>query len=182
MNTQDHSLLRPYLIEQMKRHPSMTPQDLAKLCYQAARGAEHLLADPERARGYLHREMEATEACGEVPLYEAISPEIARVNLAAWKARGFDTDELFGMFLVTVNSRSSEEDRLPALLDEVDAILAEGGFSVELGEWTAFRSRYEDAGMPAVHHSESYREQERPAYRIVRSDVLEAFLKSIEMG
>ena len=182
MNTQDHSLLGPYLTEQMKRHPSMTPQDLAKLCYQAARGAEHMIPDPERARAYLTRELEATEACDETPLYEGISPEIARVNLAAWKAREPDGDKLLEMFLATVNGVSSEEDRLPAYLDEVEALLAEGGYPVELGEWTAFRSRYEEAGMPAVHHSQSYREHERPAYRIVRVEVLEEFLKSIEMA
>lgn len=35
----------PNLAEQMRIHPSMTPRDIAKLCYQAARGAEHLLTD-----------------------------------------------------------------------------------------------------------------------------------------
>ena len=31
------------LREQLRRHPSMQPQDVIKLCYQAARGAEHLI-------------------------------------------------------------------------------------------------------------------------------------------
>ena len=182
MHKKDHSLLRPYLTEQMERHPSMAPRDLAKLCYQAARGAEHLLADPERARAYLTRELEATEARGDLPLYEPISPEIVRVDLAAWKAREPDGDKLFEMFLATVNGGSPREDRLPAYLDEVDALLAEGGYPVELAEWTEFRRWYEEVGMPAVHHSQAYREQERPAYRIVRVEVLEEFLKSIEMA
>jgi hypothetical protein len=172
----DNHAIRPYLIEQMRLHPSMTPGDLAKLCYQAARGAEHLLADPQRARAYLHRELEATEACGEIPLYELISPEIARVNLAAWKARGLDEDRLFEMFLATVNSGSPEKDRLPAYLDEVGALLSEGEYPVDPTQWAEFRRRYEEAGMPAVHHSDEYRAQECPAYRIVRVGVLEAYL------
>ena len=33
---------------------------------------------------------------------------------------------------------------------------------------------YGEAGMPAVHHSEAYREAERPAYRVIRRALLPA--------
>ena len=35
--------IKKYLKEQFVLHPSMMPSDVAKLCYQAAMGAEHLL-------------------------------------------------------------------------------------------------------------------------------------------
>ena len=82
----------PYLQAQLLLHPSMTPQDVAKLCYQAAHGAEHLLADPDRARSYLLREWEATAADDRLPLIEPISDAIARVNLSTWKARGLSAE------------------------------------------------------------------------------------------
>ena len=40
MNFSDH------LKKQLSLHPSMQPQDIVKLCYQAAFGAEPLLPDP----------------------------------------------------------------------------------------------------------------------------------------
>jgi hypothetical protein len=167
--------LRPYLIDQLTRHPSMTPQDLAKLCYQAARGAEHMIPDPERARAYLTRELEATEADGMIPLYEAISPKIVRVNLAAWKARGFSCEDLLALFLSTAKSSVSGEDLLPAYLEEVTALLTAGDYPVTAHEWESFLRVYQELGMPAVHHSEAYRLREKPAYRIVRAELLKSY-------
>lgn len=175
MSTHDHATLRPYLIEQMRLHPSMTPQDLAKLCYQAARGAEHMIPDPDRARVYLERELEITEADGGIPLYEAISPRIVRVNLGAWKARGLSSEALLALFLATAQSSYSGEDLLPAYLEEVTALLTSGDYPVTAHEWEAFLRDYEELGMPAVHHSEAYRLWKKPAYRIVRAELLESY-------
>ena len=73
------------LREQLRLHPAIQPQDVIKLCYQAARGAEHLLADTTRARAYFDQEYAATPADAARPLFEPISENVARVNLAAWK-------------------------------------------------------------------------------------------------
>ena len=101
MNQTTAPAITPYLKAHLRAHPSMTPQDIAKLCYQAAHGAEHLLADVERARGYLSREMDATEADDTLPLTEPISDTVSRVNLAPWKARGLSADALFDLFAAT---------------------------------------------------------------------------------
>lgn len=170
--------IRPYVAEQLRLHPSITPQDLAKLCYQAARGAEHLLSDPDSARWYLAHEMEATEASKEIPLYEAISPDMTRVNLAAWKSCGLTADDLFPLFLATASASPEGEDRLPDYLAQVSSLMADGAFSVSSRDWEAFLARYKNMGMPAVHHSDAYRRAERPAYRIVHAELLREFLHS----
>ena len=162
----------PYLTTQFSIHPSMTPQDLAKLCYQAARGAEHLLADLDRARSYLERELEATSADGSIPLIEPISHDVARVNLAAWKARGLDGGTLFDLFAATATVKREGEDLLPLYLARAGEWLACGQGPVEPAEWRKFLLWYEAQGCPAIHHSEAYRAAEKPAYRIVRRDLL----------
>ena len=45
-----------YLKQQLALHPSMQPQDVVKLCYQAAHGAEHLLSDIKAAEKYFYQE------------------------------------------------------------------------------------------------------------------------------
>ncbi len=167
----NHSI-RPYLAIQSHLHPSMTPRDIAKLCYQAARGAEHLLSDLDRARGYLERELEATPADGDIPLIEPISDDVARVNLAAWKARGLSSDLLFDLFAATASVRREGEDLLPVYLALAGEWLTCTEGPVEPAEWQEFLRRYEEQGYPAVHHSEVYRAAEKPAYRIVRRDLL----------
>ena len=43
------------LRRQLQAHPSMLPQDVVKLCYQAACGAEHMLEDFAAAEAALER-------------------------------------------------------------------------------------------------------------------------------
>lgn len=162
-----------YLTEQLRTHPSMTPQDIAKLCYQAAYGAEHLLSDLDRARGYLLREFEATPADGTVPLIEPISDTVARVNIAAWKARGLSPDTLFDLFAATASVSGEGEARLVEYLAEAEVLLTQAETRISPEDWQAFFAWYARNGYPAIHHSEAYRKAEKPAYRIVGRKLLD---------
>ena len=164
--------IRPYLAEQMRIHPSMTPQDIAKLCYQAAHGAEHLLSDLDRARGYFMREFEATPVDDTVPLIEPISDTVARVNIAAWKARGLSPDTLFDLFAATATVSGEGEARLVEYLAEAEAFLTQAETQISPEDWQAFSAWYAQNGRPAIHHSEAYRRAEKPAYRIVGRELL----------
>lgn len=150
------------LQEQLRLHPSMQPRDVIKLCYQAARGAEHLLADVTRARAYFDREYAATPADASLPLFEAISENVARVNLAAWKANGLPAEWLFRMFVYTASVPQGGAELLEQYIAEATLILGNS-----LPSWAEALSAWREAGMPAVHHSEEYRAAEHPAYRIV---------------
>ena len=172
-----------YIMQQALAHPSTQPQDIIKQCYQAAYGAEHLLSDLERARAYLEQEYAATVAA-DLPLYEMISDQICRVNLAAWKQAGLPTARLFDMFAAsaTATGDSDPETRKTcflAYLEEADALLRENRFpgsvpfSFPLEDWTSCLTEYKAGHMGPVHHSERYRLQESPAYRIVRYELVQ---------
>ena len=165
--TKQISSIIPYLQAHQAAHPSMEARDVAKLCYQAAFGAEHLLADLDRARGYLLRELEATEADGSIPMVEPISEAVARVNLAPWKAAGHSPDRLFDLFAATASVSGEGASLLDAYLTEADGYLRDHRTSVRYEDWTAFLAWYTEQGRPPVHHSDAYRAAERPAYRIV---------------
>ncbi len=164
--------ITPYLKHHLQVHPSMTPQDIAKLCYQAAHGAEHLLADMDRARLYLARELDATPSDADMPLVEPISEAVARVNLAPWKAKGLTPDTLFELFAATARVSGQGDQRLDAYLKEVSVYLNGESAPISPAEWQEFLTRYDGEGRPAIHHSASYREAEHPAYRIVMRSIL----------
>ena len=149
------------LLEQLRLHPAMQPRDVLKLCYQAARGAEHLLADPARARTYFDQEYAAIQADASLPLFEAISEHVARVNLAAWKAACLPVEWLFRMFVHTASVPMGGTELLRRYIDEASSVAG------SMPGWTAALEDWREAGMPAVHHSEAYRATEKPAYRIV---------------
>ena len=149
------------LREQLQLHPAIQPQDVIKLCYQAARGAEHLLADLTRARAYFDREYAATPADATLPLFEAISENVARVNIAAWKAANLPAEWLFRMFVHTASVPMGGPELLTQYITEATALVS------HLPGWEETLAAWQEAGMPAVHHTEAYRTAEHPAYRIV---------------
>ena len=160
------------LIEQTRLHPSMRAQDVVKLCTQAARGAEHLLRDPDAARRMLDNEFAETEPDANVPMTEDISEAVCRVNLAAWKAAGRSADALEKLFLASAQVYADGEARLKAYLAEAERVILAGNTPVSPDDWQTYLEKYAEMGMPAVHHSAEYREKEKPAYRIVRRDLL----------
>ena len=158
-----------YLLEQLKIHPSMEPRDFLKLCYQAAFGAEHLLADAEKAKAYLQEEYEKT-AAADLPVYEQISENICRVNLAAWKFHGLPLEWLFRMFVASFGKRDGGEERFRSYLEKTEKVLAEVGYPME--DWKSDLADYLAEGIRPVHHSPAYREAEHPAYRIAEVQFL----------
>lgn len=141
-----------YVKAQLANHPGMQAQDIIKLCYQAAFGAEHILQDKAAAEAYFYKEYEATPDTDE-PLFEAISPEVCRVNFGGWKRENLPPQWLFRMFVHS--EYLAEEERFLAYLQAAIP--------------PAEREAYLAGGIRAVHHSDSYREVNQPHYRIVFS-------------
>ncbi len=162
-----------YFLEQLKKHPSMQPQDVVKLCYQAAFGAEHLLSDISAAKRYFDAEFDATEP-REGQLFECLSDDICRVDLGVWKNIGMPSEWLFNMFAASAGvKKDASSDFEKYLICAEKAFDGKVCFSID--EWRGFLAEYRTHGGGAVHHSDLYREKEKPAYRIVNSRFLRIF-------
>lgn len=155
-----------YLLEQIHKHPSVQPQDLVKLCYQAAFGAEHLLSDLDGARNYLERELAAVEA-REGELCENISNSVCRVDLGAWKGTGLPAEWLFQMFAASAAVSGSGQDLFSEYLTIAGKTVQGQQVQFLLRDWHSYLERYRAAGIGPVHHSACYRQQEKPSYRII---------------
>ena len=157
---------KDYLREQGELHPAMEPQDVVKMVYQAAYGAEHLLADVEKAGEYLIQELEMVPADARIPLVEDISEDMCRVNLAAWKAKGLPADWLLKIFVLSAGGWKDRDDVFAAYLKQADEAVSGGWLDFTYDEWHAYIKEYMKDGVRAVHHSEGYRQAEKPAYRL----------------
>lgn len=159
-----------YLREQAAKHPSTESSDVIKLCYQAAFGAEHLLDDRETAFQYLTKEYDQVQPDGTEPLYEAISDDVCRVNLRAWKKRNLPVEWLFQMFVETAGRRpQGGREQFREYLRDAEVLAKEGAFGFDRDKWKQLLKKYPVEDPVAVHHSEVYRRTERPAYRLVCS-------------
>ncbi len=164
-----------YFLKQINRHPSMQYQDAVKLCYQAAFGAEHILSNLECAYTYLVAEFDAVSPTDE-PIYEQISPCVARVNLGAWKREGHLAETLFDLFKSSAFVIENSNEKFVDFLDIAEGVLSEKMPEFDRIAWVTFLENHKKAGMPPVHHSDFYRENENPHYRIVKISELEKIL------
>lgn len=155
-----------YLVEQFHLHPSMQMQDVIKMCFQATYEVEHLLANLEGARDYFDTEYSQTEAA-DIPLYERISDDLCRVNMAAWKYYERPKEELFDLFVKTADNRQGSDESFLCLLNEAVETVGKIKVSFSAEEMRAYVNAYLEQGIRAVHHSDEYRENEKPAYRLV---------------
>jgi len=142
----------------------LAPQDVVKLCYQAAFGVEHMLGDTTKALAYFREEYAKTSA-DDKPLAEYISPDVCRVNLGAWKRLGLNPDWLWNLFVSSVFEDSqTRKDIFENYLDQAGRQAQLGAFPFSNAKWENYIKEY--TGKP-VRHSEIYREKEKPAYRIL---------------
>ncbi len=154
-----------YIQEQLRLHPSMQPQDVVKLCYQAAFGAEHLLTDKDAAFAWLGKEFDEIKVtAASENIYEQIHDKVCRINLREWKRKKLPLEWLFRIFADSASFTDIHgEENFTACLNEAEALVREDRFSFSLKEWEETKKQ------GPVHHSEVYRQQEHPAYRIVCS-------------
>ena len=171
------SSFETYILEQAHLHPAFAPQDAIKLCYQATFGAEHLLQEAASVKGYFEKEFAETTAA-DLPLYEQICADYGRVNLAAWKYHKLPAEWLFQIFFLTASIPSDRiASDLYACFDTVSDLCQKGLLPFADGNWKEHIIQYktlnQEATRPAaVHHSNSYRASEKPAYRIVHTKYL----------
>lgn len=169
---------KQYLRNQIQLHPSMEPQDVYKMMYQAAFGAEHILQEKEAAYAYLKGEFEETKPSDEL-LHEQIGEDVCRVNLGAWKQRQLPLEWLFRMFVGSVEAESRKQGMQEAAAEsfqqyerEAKKAVKEGSFSFSYADFEEYAGNYHQAAPHPVHHSEAYRRSEHPAYRLVSTRYL----------
>lgn len=168
-----------YVLKEIENHPSVQPVDIVKLCYQASFGAEHMLSDLNTAKKYFEMEYAATDS-ENIPICEYISDDVCRINIGGWKAAGFPDDKLFEMFVASAKVNEDGETLFGEYLREAEKVITESGvFSLTI--WKDFFNGYMKTG-GAVHHSEEYRKNEKPAYRIVSSQLFKRFMHETANG
>ncbi len=153
------------LAQHFSRHGVLEPRDVVKFCYQAAFGAEHLLKDLTAAKARFDAEYASAEPA-DGPLYEALSPSVIRIHFRAWKKRGLPQEWLLRMFVFSAALPQEGTARFEGYLAAAGELIRAGHAPFSLAAWESELSGY---GGGAVHHSDAFREAEKPSYRVVSS-------------
>ncbi len=159
--------LEEILWRELRTRPEARPGDLIKLIYQNEFAGGHLITDRAAAARRLRLELDSVEPDGTLPLYESIGNGLARLNLAALKARrsAASPETVSGLFAVTARTHRGSVEGFERKLEILRALCASG--AAGFGDISPELERYRAEGYPARSHSPEYRAAYSPAYRVL---------------
>lgn len=166
----DIQLLIVLTSQHLSRRPAMQARDLYKLLYQSVRGPEHIISSAQAFRDRLQEEWEGLDTPHSDPLYESIRPDgrLVRLNLRPYKAAGGHLPSLIAACLetgeLTWGTQADLVSTWGAFLAACEKDQQTGLARQDLQALTLWLT---DKGYPALHHSDTYRQLYRPAYRLV---------------
>ena len=168
----DDRAIRQMCVDIHERYPMATLQDIYKTCYQDFFGAEHLMSDTAAARKYIHYELEQCRDTdlGAMPKHEptGFRHRFTRVNFSCIVDGELTEEQLLTMFIDAAGKDNAFSDdwatewlKIEAIALKVNPDWGDGALQAELRE--AAYGKY------AVRHSDEFRENYNPHYRIVRN-------------
>lgn len=162
---------RKRLTEHCQAYPKLQIRDLFKYLYQSALGCEHMVSSEQAALSYLLRES-ATPAGMEtkMPLIEPLDGAYSRVSLACLQ-EGLSPETLTKLFCMSSKAEPTGHADLLEKLKLARALIAEGALPFSLEEFDREYAAWEADGAPAIHHSDVFRSEYRPAYRVIANDL-----------
>ena len=165
------------LISLLKHHQqtkeNFSVQDAYKLMYQGVFGVAHILDKPEFAKRYLISEIESVESSDSEPLIETISVsgEIVRINLRPYKKSGRSVEKLFEIMVRSAGEINGTISDFLQHWEEFKKAFKNGKLNFNVKQLEKFEHKMIAENYPAVHHSLLYREANKPAYRVVKTNV-----------
>lgn len=166
------------LMKQLELYPKSTLQDIYKHFYQDYFGPEHAISDTASARRYLQNELN-TFSSSNNPMIEELGyrNNFVRINLDAVKNEIITEDDLFHAFIESTDFKS--DDQWVMEWKQILTIIKKTNISISNLEQDEFKidsilQLYPNA---ALHHSNIFRENYHPHYRIVKTSIYEQRLK-----
>jgi hypothetical protein len=165
---------RDSLLWLLKQHldwyPHMALRDVYKLLYQGMMGAEHLISSPEEFARRLQLEFEHLLPDSQERSFEPVRPDqtLLRLNLRPYKSRQVGIDRLITPLLETARLITGDLAQLQSTwLSFTQLCEHEQLTNFNVPEVHRFNRWLEKMEFPAVHHSEPYRSEYQPAYRLI---------------
>lgn len=172
-------MLENVLLEHFAAYPHMQLQDAVKLVYQHTFGPGHMIKDARRAALMLQQEMDSLTPGRKEPLYESIGNGLCRLNLRPCMEKGIDSQFILRLFLEAAQTTTATKKEFRQNLRVLQKLADEDETPFDPVELDLYMIQYEEKGYPAVHHSEAYRAEYAPAYRVVVQKKLKDALKAL---
>ena len=153
------------LLSHYNSHKKMEIQDIFKYLYQSTFGCEHMISSKDAVIRKITEEYDNIITDSSLNI-EYLDGEYSRVPLA-WLNYGISIDTLGKLFyLSSLKESGNREDLIEKLMVTQELIhkqllpFSPESFNKELKEW-------EIKNYPSLHHSDIFKAEYKPAYRVI---------------
>ena len=160
---------RNLLISHYATYPRLEVADIFKFIFQSAFGCEHFVSSEERALNYIKAELERINGDQSAPRIDALDGDYSRVHLSCINDT-LSAEALAKYFCLSAKVEPDGKERLLEKISVARELIADGTIPLSLSDFDELHAKWEAAGYPAIHHSESFREAYHPAYRVIANE------------
>ncbi len=157
-------MTRKLLEEHLKAYPSLEIQDVFKFLFQSSFGCEHLVSSLDGAIGYISREY--AELRPEQGNIEPLDGGYSRVPLS-YMDNGLTSETLGKLFFLSARKEENGQGDLKNKLNIAAQLVSEGVFPFSEKDFSDAVTEWERLGFPAVRHSQAFRDNYSPSYRVI---------------
>lgn len=169
---------RSRLREHLLRYPACEASDVFKYLFHSSFGCEHLVKDENAVLEYIKKEHKDM-AKSESPLVERLDGGYSRVSLFSVD-EGLKPETLAKMFRLSAKKEPCGKEMLEEKLRVATEMVEIGELPFDKDEFDRELSSWREAGYPAVHHSDTFKAEYKPSYRVIAdrfADNIELFIR-----
>ena len=169
---------RELLTEHYHRYPKLEAEDIFKYLFQSAFGCEHLVAGEAEVLHLIKREYQSLPK--ELPpVTETLDGDYSRVFLSHING-GLKAETLAKLFSLSAKKEPNGRAFLEQKICVARELVANGKIPLDIAELDAKIFQWKSIGFPAVRHSEVFRSEYQPSYRVISNryaELLQVFSK-----
>lgn len=151
------------LTEHFYKYPKAEIQDIFKFIHQSSFGCEHMISSLDKAVEYL--DCEYKKGISEADT-EALDGEYSRVPLS-YLNKGLSAETFGKLFFLSAKSEEKGSEALTQKINIARELIDDGVFPFDKTEFENAVEEWSKKDFCALHHSEKFREEYKPAYRVI---------------
>ena len=160
--------IKTLILDHCKRYPALKPTDIFKFLYQSTNGNGHMVKSCENAVEYIKKEASEAEYASDT-LTENLDGSFCRVHLSYLK-EGLSEETLGKLFYLSSLKETEDKTALDERINAVSELAYSGALPFSANEFATALEKWKSDGFPAIHHSEEFRTNYKPAYRVIHKD------------
>jgi hypothetical protein len=160
--------------QHIARYPNLELIDLYKLLHQSALGASHASAADDILEKEFNLEWDNLTGVHVEPAIDPISPDgkIARIHLRSYLSQDYSKDDLLMAFIRTANAQNGSQEKLKKFCNCLRDLSKAKQLPFNPEDTEAFLNDVENKDYPTLRHSNIFKKEYEPNYRIVHLDYL----------